>query len=92
VPPIWVAPHTFPDEPIEVQSWLRELRKQRSLSKSTLIKVRNIMLVVFKHGKRYGFLSRAQESNPMVFVRQSCVSDFEPIVLTFSHCVDIVSI
>ena len=49
------------------------------------------MLVVFKHGQRYGFLSRTQESNPMIFVRQSCVSDFEPVVLTMSQCVDIVS-
>jgi len=49
------------------------------------------MLVIFKHGQRYGFLSRTQEANPMVFVRQSCVSDYEPVVLTFSQCVDILS-
>jgi integrase len=89
--PRWETIRASDMEPIEVQSWLRELRKQRSLSNSTLIKVRNIMLVVFKHGQRYGFLSRTQESNPIVFVRQSCVSDFEPIVLTISQCVDIVS-
>ena len=49
------------------------------------------MLVVFKHGQRYGFLSRSQESNPIAFLRQSCVSDFEPVVLTMSRCVNIVS-
>jgi hypothetical protein len=27
----------------------------------------------------------------MLFVRQSGVSDFEPVVLTFSQCVDILS-
>ena len=46
------------------------------------------MLVVFKHGQRYVFLCRTQESNPKIFVRQSCVSDFEPVVLTISQCVD----
>jgi integrase len=89
--PRWETIRASDIEPIEVQSWLRELRKQKGLSNSTLIKVRNIMLVVFKHGQRYGFLSRSQESNPMIFVRQSCVSDFEPVVLTISQCVDIVS-
>ena len=88
--PRWEMVRASDIEPIEVQSWLQELRKQ-GLSNGTLIKVRNIMLVVFKHGQRYGFLSRTQESNPIVFVRQSCVSDFEPVVLTFSQCVDIVS-
>jgi integrase len=89
--PRWGTIRASDMEPIEVQSWLRELRKLRSLSNSTLVKVRNIMLVVFKHGQRYGFLSRSQESNPIVFVRQSCVSDFEPVVLTMSQCVAIVS-
>ena len=32
---------------------------------------------------------RNQEANPIVFVRQSCVTDFEPIVLTYSQCVQI---
>jgi integrase len=89
--PRWETIRASDIEPIEVQSWLRDLRKQKGLSNSTLIKARNIMLVVFKHGQRYGFLSRTQESNPMIFVRQSCVSDFEPVVLTMSQCVDIVS-
>jgi integrase len=89
--PRWETIRASDIEPIEVQSWLRDLRKQNGLSNSTLIKARNIMLVIFKHGQRYGFLSRTQESNPMIFVRQSCVSDFEPVVLTMSQCVNIVS-
>ena len=49
------------------------------------------MLVIFKHGQRCGFLSRTQEANPILFVRQSCVSDYEPVVLTFAQCVAILS-
>lgn len=29
--------------------------------------------------------------NPMIFVRQSCASDYEPVVLTLAQCVDILS-
>lgn len=42
------------------------------------------MLVIFKHGQRYGLLPRTQETNPLLFVRQSCVSEFEPVVLTLA--------
>ena len=74
-------------EPIAVQNWLRELHKDSDLSNSTLVKIRNVMLAIFKHAKRYGFLPRTQESNPMTFVRQTSVSEYEPVVLTLSQCV-----
>ena len=44
-----------------------------------------------EHGQRCGFLARTQEANPILFVRQSCVSDYEPVVLTLAQCVDILS-
>jgi len=50
-----------------------------------------VMVAIFKHGQRYGLLPRTQEANPMIFVRQSSVSDYEPIVLTFSQCVEILA-
>jgi len=74
-----------------VQNWLRQCRKEKGLSNASLQKIRNVMLVVFKHAQRYGFLPRTQESNPILFVRQSCISDYEPIVLTFKQCVEILS-
>jgi len=49
------------------------------------------MVAIFKHGQRHGFLPRTQEANPMIFVRQSSVSEYEPVVLTFSQCVDILA-
>ena len=89
--PRWEMVRATDMEPVEVQNWLRELRKQGGLANSTLVKVRNVMLVIFKHGQRCGFLSRTQEANPILFVRQSCVSDYEPVVLTFAQCVAILS-
>lgn len=89
--PRWETVRASDMEPLEIQNWLLQLRKQSGLANSTLVKIRNIMLVIFKHGQRCGFLSRTQEANPMIFVRQSCASDYEPVVLTLAQCVDILS-
>jgi integrase len=87
----WETVRASDMEPVAVQNWLRELHKHSDLSNSTLVKVRNVMVAVFKHAQRYGFLPRTQEANPMVFVRQTSVSDYEPVVLTLSQCVDILA-
>jgi integrase len=89
--PRWETVRASDMEPIAVQNWLRELHKHSDLSNSTLVKVRNVMVAIFKHAQRYGFLPRTQEANPMVFVRQTSVSDYEPVVLTLSQCVDILA-
>jgi integrase len=87
----WETVRASEMEPVAIQNWLRELRIDSSLSNSTLVKVRNVMVAIFKHAQRYGLLPRTQEANPMVFVRQSSVSDYEPVVLTLSQCVDILA-
>jgi len=89
--PRWETVRVSDMEPLDVQNWLLQLRKQSGLANSTLVKIRNVMLVIFKHGQRCGFLPRTQEANPILFVRQSCVSDYEPVVLTLAQCVDILS-
>ena len=78
-------------EPVAIQNWLCELRADSKLSNSTLVKIRNVMVAIFKHGQRYGLLPRTQEANPMMFVRQSSVSNYEPLVLTLSQCVEIMA-
>jgi integrase len=55
------------------------------------VKIRNIMVAIFEHAQRYGLLPRMQEANLMVFVRQSSVSTYEPVVLTLSQCVEILA-
>jgi integrase len=89
--PRWETVRASDMEPVAVQQWLRELRNHSDLSNSTLVKIRNVMVAIFKHAQRYGFLPRTQEANPMLFVRQSSVSDYEPVVLTLSQCVDILA-
>jgi integrase len=89
--PRWETVRASEMEPVAIQNWLRELRTDSQLSNSTLVKVRNVMVAIFKHAQRYGLLSRTQEANPMIFVRQSSVSNYEPVVLTLSQCVDILA-
>ena len=89
--PRWETTRVSEMEPIAIQNWLLELRVKSGLSNPTLVKIRNVMVATFKHGQRYGLLPRTQEANPMVFVRQSSISDYEPIVLTLSQCVDIMA-
>ena len=89
--PRWEVIRASEMEPIAIQNWLRDLRVHSSLSNSTLVKVRNVMVAIFKHAQRYGLLPRTQEANPMAFVRQSSVSNYEPVALTLAQCVDILS-
>jgi integrase len=89
--PRWEAELASEMEPIAIQSWFSELRRVSKLSNPTLVKIRNVMVAIFKHGQRYGLLPRTQEANPMIFVRQSSVSDYEPVILTFSQCVEILA-
>jgi integrase len=69
-------------EPLEVEQWLRALKKERDLANPTLDKIRRVMSLVYKHGQRYGLIPRNQESNPMRFVRCKTTSAYEAMILT----------
>jgi hypothetical protein len=56
-------------EPLEVEQWLKDLKREKRYANPTLDKTRRVMSLVFRHGQRYGLLPRNQESNPMRFVR-----------------------
>src|SRR5215471_16666445 len=65
--PRWEATRASEMEPVAIQNWLRELKTCSSLSNSTLVKIRNVMVAIFEHAQRYGLLPRTQEANPMIF-------------------------
>ncbi len=69
-------------EPLEVEQWLRALKKEGHLANPTLDKTRRVMSLVYKHGQRYGLIPRNQESNPMRFVRCKTTSGYEAMILT----------
>ncbi|PYX53476.1 MAG: hypothetical protein DMG76_25645, partial [Acidobacteria bacterium] len=55
-------------EPLEVEQWLKDLKREKRFANPTLDKTRRVMSLVYKHGQRYGLIPRNQESNPMHFV------------------------
>jgi len=87
--PRWETTPALTVEPIEVERWLKALRKKHGLENSTLVEIRKVMNLVYKHGQRYGLLPRSDEGNPIHFVRQSSKSDFEPVILTLPQVLDI---
>jgi integrase len=68
--------------PLEIEQWLRSIKREDELENPTLDKARRVMSLVFKHGQRYGLIPRNQESNPLLFVRCKTQSDYEAIILT----------
>jgi integrase len=76
-------------QPPEVEDWLRELKNKFALRNPTLGEIRKAMNNVYVHGQRQGFLPRTPDGNPIGFVRQSLVSDFEPVILTLPQVLDI---
>src|ERR1700756_862098 len=68
-------------EPLEVEQWLRALKKEERLANPTLDKTRRVMSLIYKHGQRYGLIPRNQESNPMRFVRCRTTRGYEAMIL-----------
>jgi integrase len=69
-------------EPLEVEQWLKDLKRERKFANPTLDKTRPVMSLIYKHGQRYGLIPRNQESNPMRFVRCRTTSGYEAMILT----------
>jgi integrase len=69
-------------EPLEIEQWLKALKRDAGLANPTLDKIRRVMSLVYKHGQRYGLIPRTQEANPMRFVRCKTTSSYEAMILT----------
>jgi len=69
-------------EPLEVEQWLKDLKRERRFADPTLDKTRRVMSLIYKYGQRYGLIPRNQESNPMRFVRCRTTSAYEAMILT----------
>lgn len=80
--PKWGARVALGIEPLEVEEWLTNLKKEEDLENPTLDRMRRVMSMVFRHGQRYGLIPRTQESNPMRFVRCKTTSGYEAMIIT----------
>jgi integrase len=68
-------------EPLEIEQWLRAIKRDENLENPTLDRARRVMSLIYKHAQRYGLIPRNQESNPLVFVRCKTQSDYEAVIL-----------
>lgn len=59
----------FGMQPLEVEQWLKHLKRERGFANPTPDKTRHVMSVVYRHDQRCELISRNQESNPIRFVR-----------------------
>ncbi len=87
--PRWEERVALAIEPLEVEQWLKELSKRHELGNSTRWKIKELMNLVYRHGIRYGLLPRNEYANPIRWVRQSCKTSFEPIILSLPQAFDI---
>jgi integrase len=69
-------------QPLEIEQWLKGLKREESLQNPTLDRMRRVMNLVYKHGQRYGLIPRNEESNPLRFVRCKTTSDYEALIIS----------
>ncbi len=75
-------------ESLEVERWFRELKRGnpkqnvKPLADPTIDKIRRVMHLVYLHGQRCNFLPRQQEGNPMNWVRQRTISNYQALIMT----------
>src|SRR6266568_2062047 len=80
--PRWGKRVALSVEPLEIEQWLKALKREEGLENPTLDKMRRLMTLVYKHGQRYGLIPRNEESNPMRFVRCKTTSEYEAMILS----------
>ena len=64
-------------EPLEIEAWLKSLRREECLENPTLDRQRRIMSLVFRSAQRYGLIPRGEQYNPLRFVRCKTTSGYE---------------
>lgn len=80
--PRWGKRTALGIKPLEVKEWLQAIQKQGHLENPTMVKIRNVMSLVFKHGQMYDLIPRTQEANPVKWVRCKTKSSYRAIILT----------
>ena len=68
-PPRWQRTAPLAVHPFEVETWFKEIEHEHHLKTATLVEIRKVMSLVYRHGQRCRFLPRADDGNPILFVR-----------------------
>jgi len=80
--PKWGRRVALSIEPLEIEAWLKSLKREEHLENPTLDRQRRIMSLVFKSAQRYGLIPRGEAHNPLRFVRCKTTSGYEAITIT----------
>ncbi len=88
--PKWGSRIALGIQPLEIEQWLTTLKREEGLENPTLDRMRRVMSMVYRHGQRYGLISRSQESNPMRFVRCNTTSGYEAMIIIPEQAYEIV--
>jgi hypothetical protein len=65
---------------LEIEQWLKAVKKEERLENPTVDKMRRVMSLVYKSGMRYGLIPRDEASNPLRFVRCKTTSEYEALI------------
>lgn len=80
--PKWGRRVALSIQPLEVETWLKALKREEHLANPTLDRLRRIMSLVYRSAQRYGLIPRGEEHNPMRFVRCKTSTAYEAITIT----------
>jgi integrase len=64
-------------EPLEIEAWLKSLKRDEHFANGTMDRLRRILSLVYKSAQRYGLIPRGEEHNPIRFVRCKTTSEYE---------------
>ena len=61
--PYWGKRVALSIEPLEVENWLKALKRSGGLANATLDRTRRVMSLVYRHAQRYGLIPRSEQSS-----------------------------
>jgi integrase len=82
ISPRWGKRVALGIEPLEIEDWLKSLKKVQNLENPTLDRQRRIMSLVYRSAQRYGLIPRGEQYNPLRFVRCKTTSPYEAITVS----------
>jgi integrase len=68
-------------KPLEIEHWLKSLKRIEGLANPTLAKTRNVMGLIYKHAIRHELIPNGKGSNPLELVRCRTTSDYESLII-----------
>ena len=76
--PAWGKRGALDIQPLEIKRWLASL----SIANPTRVKLRALMLAVYKHSQVHGLIPRREECNPVKWVWQTGKTAYRSMILT----------